>query len=88
MIRERLALRRRGISALSSSVLRDVISSRLTSTAESKLWPRSTTSVEAETALLEEHFRGLLASRWQGITDEDSLAGRVRRGVGQSAGAA
>lgn len=79
MIRERLALRRRGISSLASAVLRDVVSERRMTTAESRLWPAVSTRTEEETELLDEYFRGLLTTLWAGIDDPDSLAGRVRR---------
>jgi hypothetical protein len=78
LLRERLALQRRDVSSVSSSILKDVIGSKLMNTAESSLWPRTGATIDAETSLLEDYFRTLLTTRWQHIDDDDSLAGRVR----------
>ncbi|MEO8261760.1 MAG: hypothetical protein ABI566_04250 [Pseudolysinimonas sp.] len=85
LVRERLALRRRALSAHSSDVLFDVIDSRLDSASDSALWPARTATFDDETAALRGYLRALSETLWTGIDEPDSLAGRVRAALATDA---
>jgi hypothetical protein len=78
LIRERLALRRRSASALSTAVLRDVVVNNRDATPDSIEWPRTAVSLAEETEALEGYLGELTRTLWAGVTEPDSLAGRIR----------
>jgi hypothetical protein len=78
LIRERLSLRNRGVSARSRDVLVDVVVNRRESASDSPVWPPIDSSVQSESALLERYLLGLCDSLWSDIQEPDSLAGRIR----------
>ena len=81
LIRERLALRNRGVSKRSSDVFVDVVANGRKSASDSPLWPAIHSTVAEETALLEQYLLGLCDSLWSDIRESDSLAGRIRAHV-------
>ena len=78
LIRERLSLRRRDLPASTIALFDDVLVNNLESVSDSQLWKRPATSLEEETAALTEFFRSLANDQWSGVTESNSLAGRVR----------
>ena len=85
MIRERLSLRRRELSATSRAVLIDVVANNRDSATDSVAWPSAYTSLEAETRALEDYLLSLCETLWQGVTEPDSLAARIRSHVSTQA---
>jgi hypothetical protein len=83
LLRERLALRGRRLSASSQAILLDVIESKLDSASESLLWPPVRASVKEETRLIESHLLELCATLWRDISEPDSLAGKIRISLGK-----
>ncbi|HMM82442.1 MAG TPA: hypothetical protein PJ998_04625 [Terrimesophilobacter sp.] len=77
-IRERLALRGRGLSELSQAVLLDVVINDLKSASDSTKWKAIDSTVENETQLIEQYLRGICSTLWRDIEAPNSLAGRVR----------
>jgi hypothetical protein len=82
LVRERLALRNRSLSPTSRAVLLDVLRSDLDSASDSSLWPDLGGTVERETDAIAGYLGDLSATLWREIDDPDSLAGRVRHGLG------
>jgi hypothetical protein len=78
MLRERLALRNRHMSATSSAVLTDILVNRREATPDSVEWAPIDATLESETRELELHLLELCETIWQGVREEDSLAGRIR----------
>jgi hypothetical protein len=88
MIRERLALRNRQLSPHSREIFRDVVTKRLKSASDSTEWPAIPHSVDDETALLGAYLLELCDTIWAGVTEPDSLAGRIRSHLRVPAGSA
>jgi hypothetical protein len=84
LVRERIALRNRRIAPSSRDIFYDVLDQERGSLAESTLWTPIVSSPAAETALLHDYFRHLIATEWGGIIDPQSLAGRVRAYLGST----
>lgn len=82
LLRERLALRNRTLSTSSQDILLDVLTKHLNSVSDSSLWKPTGSTVEEETMLLRGYLDGLCSTLWSGISDVDSLAGRIRNHVG------
>jgi hypothetical protein len=82
LVRERIALRNRHISAESRDVFYDVLEHGRGSLAESTVWPRSRTTEAAETGLLDAYLSGLSSTEWKSVDDPRSLAGRIRAHLG------
>ncbi|KRC60450.1 hypothetical protein ASE14_05360 [Agromyces sp. Root81] len=78
LVRERLAIRNRGLSESSQEVLLDVVKGGLDAAPDSKLWPPIDVTLEEESALLRERLLGFAEARWSAEADPDSLAGRIR----------
>jgi hypothetical protein len=78
LIRERIALRSRGLSKLSAAVLLDVVTNERASASDSPVWPTVSSTLEAETALLEQYLLDLCDKLWADVREHDSLAGRIR----------
>ncbi len=78
MLRERLALRNRRMSDASTAVLTDVLTNDRDSATDSVEWPAIDATLESETRELELHLLELCDTIWQGVREEDSLAGRIR----------
>ena len=82
MIRERLALRNRTVSAHSKAVLIDVVRSNRDGTPDSAVWQESGASLDDETGALERYLLSLCDTLWRDVTEPDSLAGRIRDRLG------
>jgi hypothetical protein len=78
LIRERRALRGRGLSESSQLILADVVTSGLKSASDSHLWPPVGSSIDEETRLLSEYLLQLCDTLWAGVDTAGSLAGRIR----------
>lgn len=82
LIRERLALRSRSLSATSQAIMLDVVQNGRDSTSDSPLWPPVGATLAQETAALSGYLLGLCDTLWSQIDDPRSLAGRIRAHVG------
>jgi hypothetical protein len=80
LVRERLALRRRTISARSGAVLLDVVRERRNATSDSAPWKNESHDRERETELLDQYLGSLTSTVWKHIDDPRSLAARIRAG--------
>jgi hypothetical protein len=78
LVRERLALRSRSLSALSQDILLDVVQKKLDSASDSQLWPAIDSSLDAESRLLAGYLDHLCTTLWREIDEPNSLAGRIR----------
>lgn len=78
LIRERIALRNRSLDSSAAEVINDVIQNSRTSTAVSIRWNNESTSIQNETDRIIEFYEGLLAGPWKDITDDYSLATKIR----------
>lgn len=78
LLRERLALRNRSKNPRSSEIFFDVLTHGLGSLAESTSWPSIESTVEAETAAIDDYFRLLISHEWKDVDDPHSLAGKIR----------
>jgi hypothetical protein len=78
LVRERLTMRRRSLAPRSRDVLFDVLDSRLESASDSTLWPAPSATLAEETRAISEYLLSLADTLWEGVTEEGSLAERVR----------
>ena len=85
LIRERIALRNRRLSASSQDLLLDVVRSGLGSASDSALWPPIEASLDDETRAIGNYLRELADTLWKDIDEPESLAGRVRAALGAPA---
>lgn len=78
LVRERIALRRPPLPTTSIKKFADVLDHNLDTVSDSSLWNKSTTSLKEETSQLRRFFEELTTHQWSGVTENNSLAGRVR----------
>jgi hypothetical protein len=78
LILERISLRRPPLPTSSIMKFVDVLNNNLDTVSDSNQWIQPASSQKQETQALEDFFRGLTSRQWAGVTEERSLAGRVR----------
>jgi hypothetical protein len=78
LVRERIALKRPPLPTTSIKKFADVLNHNLDTVSDSSLWNIPTTSLGEETSHLQRFFEELTTHQWSGVTENNSLAGRVR----------
>lgn len=81
LVRERIALKRPPLPRISIMKFKDVLEKNLDSVSDSSLWKQQTANIKEETASLRRFFEHLTTHQWSGVTESNSLAGRVRSGL-------
>jgi hypothetical protein len=78
LVRERIALKRPPLPTTSIQKFADVLDHNLDTVSDSSLWNKPASSLKRETAYLRSFFEELTTHQWSGVTETNSLAGRVR----------
>ena len=78
LLRERLALKRPPLPAKLIKKFEDVLTHNLDTISDSTLFVEQNASLEIETNSLRDFFEKLTTNQWSGVTEANSLAGRVR----------
>lgn len=78
LVRERLSMRNRKTSELSKDVIFDVLTNIRPNLSDSTVWNKAQSTVESETAALEERLTSLCNDQWRYITSEYSVAHKIR----------
>ena len=81
LIRERLSLRRTEISEHKQRIISNVIIEKLNNISESHFLEQTNNSVDDETEQLIHFFAEVCETKWQNITDPNSLAEIVRKEI-------
>lgn len=78
LIREKISLRRKPLPKNSILLFSDVLERELDSVSESDIWEFLNSNIENETASLNFFFNSLIENKWSKISDDNSLAGRIK----------